>query len=118
MDTLKSAGPFTVFAPTDAAFAELPAGTLDALLADIPTLKNILLYHVLAGKVSFDAAIEAALSANPDVPTALAGKSIHLSVVDEELIVNNDAEVIPTLKDLEASNGLIHVVRNSLQSLS
>ena len=51
VDTLKGAGPFTVFAPTDEAFAKLPAGTLDALLKDIPALKNILLYHVVSGSV-------------------------------------------------------------------
>ena len=51
VETLKGAGPFTVFAPTDEAFAKLPAGTLDALLKDIPKLKGILTYHVVAGKV-------------------------------------------------------------------
>src|SRR5512141_1481028 len=51
VDTLKGPGPFTVFAPTDAAFAKLPAGTVDSLLADIPRLTSILTYHVLPGKV-------------------------------------------------------------------
>jgi len=51
VETLKGTGPFTVFAPTDDAFAKLPAGTLEALLKDIPKLKNILLYHVVAGKI-------------------------------------------------------------------
>jgi uncharacterized surface protein with fasciclin (FAS1) repeats len=51
-DTLKGPGPFTVFAPTDAAFEQLPAGALAALLADIPQLKKVLLYHVIAGKVT------------------------------------------------------------------
>ncbi|GAB1455534.1 hypothetical protein MASR2M48_08410 [Spirochaetota bacterium] len=51
VDTLRSAGPFTVFAPTDAAFARLPAGTVEALLKDIPTLKSILTYHVVSGRV-------------------------------------------------------------------
>lgn len=50
VDTLKSPGPFTVFAPTDEAFAKLPAGTLDMLLKDIPKLKSILTYHVVEGK--------------------------------------------------------------------
>ena len=49
VDTLNSAGPFTVFAPTDAAFAKLPEGTVEALLNDIPTLTDILLYHVVSG---------------------------------------------------------------------
>jgi len=51
VDPLKSAGPFTVFAPTDEAFAKLPNGTVDALLKDIPKLKKILTYHVVSGKV-------------------------------------------------------------------
>ena len=51
VDTLKGAGPFTVFAPSDDAFAKLPAGTVEALLADIPKLTAILTYHVVAGKV-------------------------------------------------------------------
>jgi len=51
VDTLKGAGPFTVFAPTDEAFAKLPDGTVDALLKDIPKLKKILTYHVVSGKV-------------------------------------------------------------------
>lgn len=50
-DTLKGEGPFTIFAPTDVAFAALPAGTLESLLADVPKLKKILTYHVMAGKV-------------------------------------------------------------------
>ena len=51
VDTLNSAGPFTVFAPNDEAFGKLPKGTVEGLLKDIPKLKNILLYHVVAGKV-------------------------------------------------------------------
>ncbi|MGV0027750.1 fasciclin domain-containing protein [Phormidesmis priestleyi] len=51
VETLKGAGPFTVFAPTDEAFAKLPAGTVDGLLKDIPKLKKILTYHVVSGKV-------------------------------------------------------------------
>lgn len=50
VDTLKSSGPFTVFAPTDAAFAALPAGTLDSLLADPAALRNTLFYHVVSGE--------------------------------------------------------------------
>ena len=51
VDTLKSPGPFTVFAPTDDAFAKLPKGTVEGLLKDIPKLKAVLTYHVVAGKV-------------------------------------------------------------------
>src|SRR6185312_6737428 len=52
VDTLKGPGPFTVFAPTDAAFAKLPTGTLDRLLADPDTLRSVLTYHVIAGEVT------------------------------------------------------------------
>ena len=68
IDTLKGAGPFTVFAPTDDAFAKLPAGTLDGLLKDIPKLTAILKYHVLAGKFAA-ADLETRLAAR-DVPCA------------------------------------------------
>ncbi len=54
VDTLSGPGPFTVFAPTDEAFSKLPKGTVEALLKDAPKLKNILLYHVVAGKVMAD----------------------------------------------------------------
>ena len=67
VDTLQGEGPFTVFAPTDDAFAALPAGTVDALLQDIPTLTDILLYHVVAGK-----AMAADVVTLPSVTTPMA----------------------------------------------
>jgi len=105
VDTLKSEGPFTVFAPTDEAFAALPAGTLDALLADIPALTNILLYHVVPGKVM--AADVVALDGQ-SAETALAGQSISIMVDGENVILNERVNVIIT--DIEASNGVIHVI--------
>ncbi len=101
VDTLKSEGPFTVFAPTDDAFAALPEGTVEALLNDIPTLTDILLYHVVGGEVM--AADVVALSS---ADTAL-GKPISISA-DGGMVKINDSNVIIT--DIQASNGVIHVI--------
>jgi uncharacterized surface protein with fasciclin (FAS1) repeats len=101
VDTLKSEGPFTVFAPTDDAFAALPEGTVEALLNDIPTLTDILLYHVVPGKVM--AADVVNLSS---ADTAL-GKPVAIRVEDGNVFIN-DAQVVIT--DVEASNGVIHVI--------
>jgi len=101
VDTLKGEGPFTVFAPTDDAFDKLPAGTVEGLLEDIPTLSNILLYHVVPGKV-MAADVVSLTSA-----TTASGESLTISVVDDKVMIN-DAQVIIT--DIEASNGVIHVV--------
>ena len=100
-DTLKGTGPFTVFAPTDAAFNKLPAGTVDNLLKDIPTLKNILLYHVVSGKV-MAADVVKLTSAN-----TLLGKPVTITVSGGNVTIN-DSKVIQT--DIVASNGVIHVI--------
>jgi uncharacterized surface protein with fasciclin (FAS1) repeats len=99
--TLDGEGPFTVFAPTDDAFAMLPDGTVDALLNDIPTLQSILLYHVVPGNVM--ASDVAGLSS---AGTA-SGLEISISVEDGAVMINN-AQVIIT--DIVASNGVIHVI--------
>jgi uncharacterized surface protein with fasciclin (FAS1) repeats len=100
VDTLKGPGPFTVFAPTDEAFAKLPAGALDKLLADPAKLKKVLLYHVIAGKVMA-----------ADVHTMKAktadGPSLNIMVNDGTVMVNN-AKVVKT--DIVCSNGVIHVI--------
>jgi uncharacterized surface protein with fasciclin (FAS1) repeats len=101
VDTLKGDGPFTVFAPTDDAFAALPAGTVEALLADIPTLTNILLYHVAEGFVPAGDVVGL-----DRVPT-LNGKQLDVRVEDG-MVYLNDAQVIIT--DLLTSNGIIHVI--------
>ena len=101
VDTLKGDGPFTVFAPTDEAFAALPEGTVEALLADIPTLSNILLYHVVPGKVM------AADVVGLDSADTAAGLPVAISVEGDKVMVGN-AQVITT--DIETSNGVIHVV--------
>jgi len=102
VDALSGEGPFTVFAPTDEAFAALPAGTIDALLAD-PSgdLTQILLYHVLSGKVMAEAVADGL-----EVET-LQGSNVMFSIVDGKPMING-AMIVTT--DIEASNGVIHVI--------
>jgi len=105
VETLKGKGPFTVFAPTDDAFKKLPAGTVEGLLKDIPTLKNILLFHVVSGKV-MAADVVKLKSAN-----TVLGKPVAVTVTNGKVAVNN-ANVVIT--DIEASNGVIHVIDSVL----
>ena len=104
VDTLKGEGPFTVFAPTDDAFAKLPAGTIDELLMpeNLEQLKNILLYHVVAGKV-----MAADVVALESADTVL-GQSLTIKVEDGNVYLNDNVQVIIT--DIETSNGVIHVI--------
>jgi len=106
VDTLKGAGPFTVFAPTDEAFAKLPAGTVENLLKpeNLETLKNVLLYHVVAGNVM------AADVVTLDGKTAdtVAGSAVNISVKDGNVFLNETVQVIIT--DIVTSNGVIHVI--------
>merc|ERR1719329_805752 len=104
VDTLKGDGPFTVLAPTDAAFAALPPGTVDALLNDIPALTKILTYHVLSGRVDSSAVI----GLDGQSATTVEGSSINIEVVNGNVGLNGDAAV--TTVDVPASNGLIHVI--------
>ncbi|MEM7139203.1 MAG: fasciclin domain-containing protein [Myxococcota bacterium] len=103
VDTLSGEGPFTVFAPTDAAFAKLPPGTIDDLLlpANKDKLVAILTYHVVPGEVM------AADVVNLSSATTVEGGDLAISASDAGVMVN-DAKVIAT--DVEASNGVIHVV--------
>jgi uncharacterized surface protein with fasciclin (FAS1) repeats len=101
VDTLKGPGPYTVFAPTDDAFAKLPAGTVDALLKDTPKLKSILLYHVVSGKVMAADVVKLS-SAN-----TVEGKPVTIKVDGGKVFVN-DAQVV--IADVQASNGVIHVI--------
>jgi len=100
VDTLKGAGPFTVFAPTDAAFAKIPKADLDALLANKEQLTAVLTYHVVAGKV-----MAADVKAGP-VKT-VQGQSFTVTIDDGKVMVDN-ALVIQT--DIVADNGVIHVI--------
>ncbi len=107
VDTLKGEGPFTVFAPTDDAFAKLPAGTVEDLLKpeNLETLKNILLYHVLAGKVM---ATDAIALDGKAADTALEGQQLTITVKDGKVFLNDNVQVIIT--DIETANGVIHVI--------
>jgi len=105
IDTLKGEGPFTVFAPTDDAFAALPEGTVEALLEDIPTLTDILLYHVVAGEVMAEDVVELQYA------TTVQGNDV-LVKVNEQGVFINDAQVIIT--DIETYNGVIHVIDSVL----
>ena len=100
VDTLSGEGPFTVFAPSDEAFAKLPEGTLDSLLQDVEKLKGILTYHVLTGKV---------------MSSSLSGVSNAATVNGQEVTIDatngvrvNDSNVISA--DIDCSNGVIHVI--------
>ena len=106
VETLQGAGPFTIFAPTDEAFAALPAGTLDGLLADPEALKRILLYHVVAG------AVKAADVVGMTSATSLEGSPIAVAVKDGTVYLNETAKVTAT--DVVASNGVIHVIDHVL----
>ena len=103
VDTLKGKGPFTVFAPTDAAFAKLPAGTLEELLKpeNKAKLQAILTYHVVPGKVmaSQVTGLTSAKTVN--------GKSLRIAVKDGKVMID-DAHVVKT--DIVTSNGVIHVI--------
>jgi uncharacterized surface protein with fasciclin (FAS1) repeats len=99
-ETLAEGGPFTVFAPTDEAFASLPEGTVESLLQDPATLTGILTYHVVAGRVTAEDA--AGLSSATTV------QGSELPVSSEGGIHVGDASVVSA--DIEASNGIIHVI--------
>ena len=100
VDTLKGAGPFTVFAPTDAAFAKLPKATLDSLLANPAKLKKVLLYHVLSGKV---------MAADVKTMKAMTveGSSANIMVGTGGVTIDK-AKVTKT--DILCTNGVIHVI--------
>ena len=103
VDTLKGKGPFTVFAPTDEAFAKLPAGTLDDLLKpeNKAKLARILTYHVVAGRVMASDVVKL------DSAKTVAGPSLRISTTGGTVMVDN-ANVVKT--DVLASNGVIHVI--------
>jgi uncharacterized surface protein with fasciclin (FAS1) repeats len=107
VETLSGEGPYTVFAPTDDAFAALPEGTLDALLADPEALKAILLYHVVPGTVTSDQVVELTEA------TSAEGSVIKIAVEDGTVVLNDVAKVVTV--DIPASNGVIHVIDAVIQ---
>jgi uncharacterized surface protein with fasciclin (FAS1) repeats len=104
VETLKGTGPFTVFAPSDEAFAKLPAGTIDGLLKDIPKLKQILAYHVVSGKVTA-----------ADVMMLKSAKTVEGS--DVKIDTTNGVKInsaTVTTPDVPADNGVIHIIDSVL----
>jgi uncharacterized surface protein with fasciclin (FAS1) repeats len=100
VELLKSPGPYTVFAPTDEAFASLPEGTLDSLLQDIPKLKRIVLYHVAFGDVRAEDLMQ--------INEAETVEGSILAIESSNGIKVNDANVLKT--DILTDNGVIHVI--------
>jgi uncharacterized surface protein with fasciclin (FAS1) repeats len=100
VDTLKGTGPFTVFAPTDAAFAKIPKADLDALLKDKAKLTAVLTYHVVAGKVM-------AKDVKPGAVKTVQGDTFMVKANGGKVMIDN-ATVVKT--DIEADNGVIHVI--------
>jgi len=101
VETLQGEGPFTVFAPTDAAFAKLPEGTVEGLLQDSESLTRILTYHVVAGEVTSEQVVRL------DGAETVAGIRAPIEVRDGSVYVGG-AKVVTT--DIRASNGVIHVI--------
>jgi uncharacterized surface protein with fasciclin (FAS1) repeats len=103
VDVLRGEGPFTVFAPTDEAFAKLPAGTVEALLADREQLVAVLTYHVVPGRVMAEDVVRAGRAE----PATVQGERLRVVVRDGKVYVDG-ASVIAA--DVTASNGVIHVI--------
>lgn len=103
VDTLKGAGPFTVFAPTDAAFAKLPAGTVEGLLKDLPKLTAVLTYHVVPGKVL---AADVVKLDGKEAKT-VQGAGIKVGTAGG-VTLNGAAKVVTT--DIACTNGVIHII--------
>ncbi len=101
VETLSGEGPFTVFAPTDEAFAKIPEADLNALLADKDALTSVLTYHVVAGKVKATDVV------NLSEAETVQGSTVDITV-DGDTVKIDDATVIKT--DIETSNGVIHVI--------
>ncbi|MCL6462619.1 MAG: fasciclin domain-containing protein [Flavobacterium micromati] len=114
-ETLSGTGPFTVFAPTNAAFNKLPAGTVESLLepANLKTLQGILTYHVVAGKIDSKAVIAAIKEGKGKaVLTTVQGGTLTASMKGKNVIVTDEKGGVATVTavDLNASNGVVHVI--------
>lgn len=101
IETLQGKGPFTVFAPTDDAFAKLPKGTVEGLLKDKEALKKVLLYHVVSGQVMSNDVVKLSDA------TTVEGSKVKIKVKDGSVMIN-DAKV--TKADVKTSNGVIHII--------
>ena len=105
VDTLKGPGPFTVFAPTDEAFAKLPAGTVEGLLKDVPKLKGILLYHVVPGKLMAEDVVKL------KTVKTVQGQELKIDALKWHLhksVKVDQANIVKT--DMVASNGVCHSI--------
>ncbi|MBE9041985.1 fasciclin domain-containing protein [Oscillatoriales cyanobacterium LEGE 11467] len=102
VEALQSPGPFTVFAPTDDAFAKLPPGTVQTLVQNPPQLARILKYHVVSGKLN------RADLAELETVTSLEGAPIPIDCTDEFEVKNSTV----VAADIEADNGIVHVIDN------
>jgi uncharacterized surface protein with fasciclin (FAS1) repeats len=113
-DTLRGEGPFTVFAPTDDAFAALPAGTIESLLEDpAGDLTDILTYHVVPGEVTAADVV----GLDGEAVTTVNGAAITIGVADDGSVTLTDAagnDVAVVATDIQASNGVIHVIDSVL----
>jgi len=114
-ETLSGTGPFTVFAPTNAAFDKLPAGTVESLLepANLKTLQGILTYHVVAGKIDSKAVVAAIKKGKGKaVLTTVQGGTLTASMKGKNVIVTDEKGGVATVTavDLNASNGVVHVI--------
>lgn len=115
VETLQSAGPFTVFAPTNAAFAKLPAGTVETLLKaeNKETLAKILTYHVVAGNLDAAAVVAAIKAGNGKaVVKTVSGGSLTASLKDGKVILTDEKGGVATVvaADIKAGNGVVHVI--------
>jgi uncharacterized surface protein with fasciclin (FAS1) repeats len=119
-DTLKGAGPFTVFAPTNEAFAKLPAGTLDSLnkTSNKEKLAHVVEYHVVPGKLtSRDLAVAVSRANGTAKLTTVEGEELTVSINPEKNLQITDAKgnvALVTMFDVEQSNGIVHVINNVL----
>jgi len=106
--TLQGKGPFTVFAPTDAAFAKVPKATLNKLAKDKMLLKSVLLYHVVSGKVPASTVV----TLDGKKAKTVNGASVKISIKGGKVYLNGSTQVTKT--DIMASNGVIHVINKVL----
>jgi len=110
VETLQGAGPFTVFAPTDDAFAKLPAGTVDALLKDKVKLTSILTYHVVPGKIHAADLMKMADAHGKVTAKTVNGHDLELHVAGTTVHLGADHKTKVVVADVEASNGVIHAI--------
>jgi uncharacterized surface protein with fasciclin (FAS1) repeats len=108
-DTLNGAGPFTIFAPNNAAFEKIPTNVLDSILADTELLTSILTYHVVSGE-----ALDMAALAEGGTATTVNGAELQLALAGDALMINGD-EAVVVCADIPVANGVVHIIDTVLQ---